>query len=186
MALDDCELATQHYRRSQAIANDAEDPHHEGSALGGLGRAASALVDHSEAKQWVRKSLALVRVSSDGTPISYIHRQFGLVLACFGLGEVERSRHHLRRALVSAMGADRMLEALEALVGLASLAVKEAELELAPELLGLAALNRLQLDVRLLERLTRHVELVRVLLHAVARCAYTRVVVYWTERFGVR
>jgi tetratricopeptide (TPR) repeat protein len=134
-ALADYQLATQHYQDAVAIANEVGDPNHEYAALNGLGRVAAALGRYAEAQQRLEESLSMARKIGQPPLDSLI----GLGHVARALREYDRSRQCFREALELALRARRMLEALDALVGLASLSAREGAPERAVELLALAS-----------------------------------------------
>ena len=134
-ALGDYELAKQHYQGGLAIASEVGDPEHRRHALTGLGLVAHALGDYAEARYRFEESLALAKQMGT-VPFNAL---IGLGYTTCVLGEPEQSRQLFCQALELAMRAGRILEALDALVGLATLRAEEGEPEGAVELLSLAS-----------------------------------------------
>jgi len=137
--LGDYELAAQHYESALAIARDVGDPNHERYALDGLGRTASALGQHGEAKGWFEESLAIAAKMGWLPVDSPLDPLIGLGHATCALGEHDRSKQFYCQALATAMKIQEIRKALDALVGLASLSVREGEPERAVEILALVA-----------------------------------------------
>jgi DNA-binding SARP family transcriptional activator/tetratricopeptide (TPR) repeat protein len=132
-ALGHYEGARQHHREGLALGEEIGSQETRAVSLCGLGIVALAVGQHAEAKQFFRDSLADCPKASG----IEIHDLVGLGHAARLDGDVEGSRRCFCRALAVAMSASRLLEAQEALVGLAYLLAEQSELEQAAELLGL-------------------------------------------------
>ena len=134
LAVGDRVQARQHYQEALDIALETGDPDYKSRALNGLGKVASILEQHREARQLFEESLAVTR-EMDRKGLGPL---VGLGFVTLALGEIEGSWQCFCEALEAALKEDRLLEAQDALVGLAHLLAEEEQLEWAVELLPLA------------------------------------------------
>jgi predicted ATPase/transcriptional regulator with XRE-family HTH domain len=118
-------------RRSLEAARAVGDPRRLVVSLSYLGAAAHAIGEYAEARQMLRESLAISRVTGD---------RWGMMLALtnlgdatYALGTYPEAWQAFREALQTAIEAQAIPIAMEALVGLASLMAKDGATEQAVE-----------------------------------------------------
>jgi tetratricopeptide (TPR) repeat protein len=132
--LEDYESARDCCQRALHLAQEAGDPYHRYIACNGLGAAAHGARQYAEARRWYEEGLATARKMSESRTMRSL---IGLGHVALAMGEVERSNQCFCQALELAIQGGRMLEAMDALAGLADLLTTTGEPERAAELSAL-------------------------------------------------